>query len=165
MQQETDVNTYIALKSEAALLATALTPQIHLFGFLHGLKEDIRSYVDLQRPKTLEAAEQYARAYERSQSGIIGKRRKASSSGSRSATEPEVKKTKTKPGTGATETSKIWTPEKRAALNELRTIKGRDNCYACGVKGHMAQSCPSGEEEKKAFKAKVEALKEKLNTT
>ena len=48
LQQNTDVKTYIATKSEAALLADDISPNIELYGFLRGLEENVKNYASLQ---------------------------------------------------------------------------------------------------------------------
>lgn len=160
MAQVDDINTYITKKKEAALLAPEVTPRIHLFGFMRGLRDNIRSYVDLQRPDTVEEAEQWAKAFERS----LTKKRKLAPIALEDIRDKET----------LTKKAKKLHPEKKVdknkrsseqenALQELRAIKHRGVCFACGNKGHRAGECNASSETQATFSDKVNKLKSILN--
>jgi len=59
-QRTLDVKTYIAKKCEAALMSSDLTPRLLKFGFIRGLNTEIKNYVKLQKPNSLEEAQRAA---------------------------------------------------------------------------------------------------------
>ena len=147
LRQDTDVKTYIAMKSEAALLADDIPPNIELYGFLRGLEENVKNYVSLQRPSTLKDAQNYAVAYEGSL-GYHTKAKKRDSSGTGMSNEPPLKREKAN--------------EKRMLLGELRQLRN-NKCFTCGLSGHMREQCTSSTDVRSAFQDKVQAIKAKLN--
>lgn len=148
LKQTGDVNSYIAKKTAAALLAADdLNPRTELFGFLGGLKSDVQDYVRLQRPTTLREAEEIARAYENS---LRNRKRKGESSPKRTGREQTMKKYV------GDEISNHSAHQQ--ALEEIRALR-RNGCFKCGLPGHRRDDCKSEESVATAYQAKIDALK------
>lgn len=154
LSQTADVQTYIAQKSEAALLAEDLTPKIELYGFLRGLKENVKNYVNLQMPSGVKEAHDYAVAYENSLGAGNGKK----SARKRTSDEAECTQALKKSKTRDHKESGV----KQGVLKELRLLRS-GKCFLCGVPGHIREKCTASEEIKSKFQAKIRELKGKLN--
>lgn len=166
-QKNDDVKTYIAKKCEAALMSEDLTPRLLKFGFIRGLNPEIRKYVKLQKPETLEAAQRTAIDYENSIKGKVavkksvadGQRGRGSGRGSgsdgASRTEPASRK---RPN----ESTASMSNEQIKALDELRMIR-RNKCFGCGLEGHRREACKADKAVVKKHQDLIASLKTKIN--
>lgn len=161
MRQETDVQTYIAKKAEAALLSNDLNDNLLLRGFIRGLKSNIRDYVWLQNPKDIDSARAYAIAFENSmgKDGINGfvpqeKKRIASKSEKMG---PPFKKQKPSP-------EESLDKNKMNALSKLRELRSK-KCFTCGITGHQRENCKTSEDIKIKHQEEIRRLKKILQGT
>ena len=167
MVQSFDVKRYIANKAEAALHCEGLSDQVKLYSFIRGLKKDIQSHVNLQRPKTLEDAQDSAIAFENSRAlpRLPPSRSKTPREDAPSKPpgndrkrhdreEPETNQNPKRP--------RYRTSTQQEALEEIRRLKD-GTCWGCGKPGHSRHACISTPEEQNAFKERIDKLKEKVN--
>ena len=160
MKQTGDVNSYISLKSDAALQCSdCLTPKSKLFGFCRGLKQDIRTHVNLQRPKNLEEAEDYAMAFESSHDGTEKKKDKEAQKEKKSGTKRKGAESVSE--SGPAKRRSALSPDQRAALKELRELR-KGKCFKCGGEGHERSKCSAPPQTAEAWRKKINSLKEKL---
>ena len=166
MTQGTDsIPAYIAKKKSAALLAKKnLTPELLLEGFVQGLRVDIEDYVRLRHPATVEKAQRIATDYELLLSNSKGSKKRVSFTvESKELVPASIKAGKRqKENPSNTKRAKIDTPEKQAALAELRSLRN-NKCFACGKSGHRNDKCVSSEADKEQHREKILGLKNRLN--
>lgn len=158
LKQNTDVQSYIARKAEAALLTNDLTPATILYGFIRGLKENIRNYVNLQCPTTLEEAQEAAIAFENSV------RRQPVGSSNNKSEEPKgnLKNNKRKNADSKKEDNGNMTKRQRQALTELRNLR-KGKCFICGQEGHVKENCSADSAMKEKHQQQIRKLKEAIN--
>ena len=166
-QKSYDVKTYIAKKCEAALLSEDLTPRLLKFGFIRGLNEDIRKYVKLQKPETLEEAQRIAIDFENS---IKGKSTNRPTRVRLEGTCSDVTRRSSPNNNGAGDGKRKRNPDGKGKLNEsqakaleeLRVLR-RNKCFECGVAGHRREECKATGDIVKNHKEVVAKLKDRIN--
>lgn len=160
-EQTGDINSYIARINTAARLAEDdLTPRTRLYGFLGGLKADVQDHVRLRVPKTIEEAEEYARAYENTM--MNSKKRKGGAPEGHGKDNSKTKQDIPPASTGRQSRPILPTPEAQAAFDEIKRLRlGR--CVRCGLPGHIVAQCKSDESVVAPFQAKIDALKLTMN--
>lgn len=156
------IQSYISRKKGAALEAKDnLTPAMVKFGFIRGLRPDLKRHVKIQNPETVEKAQKLAVAYEESTkdtkiSTPVNKVSKPNVKQSSQKNENEKKRK-----FESTNTTTL-NPTQRDALSELRKL--RDNkCFGCGVAGHRQEKCNASASIKESHQASVKRLKETIN--
>ena len=66
LHQQHEVKRYIAKKAEAAMHCKGLSDEVKLFAFIRGLRKEVQGHVNLQRPQTLDEAQDAAITFENS---------------------------------------------------------------------------------------------------
>ena len=163
LSQTSDIQSYIAAKAEAALLSPEVNPKIELYGFLRGLREDYLNYVNLQCPKTLEAAQQSAIAYENSGSANTAtpKKNRKVTFDPKPLTKPSITSTPT--SDRKRKSTSNLSRDGEQALMELREIRKKGMCYKCGQAKHRVNECKADELVIQAHQSKINELKTRIN--
>ena len=163
------VSKYMAQKAKIALQCEALNDNIEMYGFIRGLRPDIHSYVNLQRPQSLGEAQQHALTFEASMATNGQPQRSAlrqtpsgtNNGGTKSG--KSVKNSGTGSGTSGKETtknrdSKKLSPRQQEALEELRQLR-KNKCFACGNEGHQSRDCSAPQATKDSHQERINKLK------
>lgn len=162
-QSKDDVKTYIAKKCEAALMSEDLTPRLLKFGFIRGLNPDIRNYVKLQKPTTLEEAQRIAIDYSNS---MKQKRHKPEHGGKSERNQSERNQSinsNSRPRKRNREDEVKLNDLQKKALSELRKLR-KDRCFNCGMQGHRREDCKSDRAVVKKHRDMVTELRNKINS-
>lgn len=162
MQNGDDVKTYIAKKCEAALMSEDLTPRLLKFGFIRGLNVDIRNYVKLQKPATLEDAQRIAIDYANSIKGKSNSKRASSESSKKSDSRKEIATSSSGTRKRSRKNDDQLSESQKTALEKLRTLR-RDKCFNCGISGHRREACKTDQTQVKKHQELITGLKNKIN--
>jgi hypothetical protein len=153
-QNKLPIHSYITEKKSAALLVkTELSDDIILFGFIEGLRPDLRKYVTLQKPKTIVQAQKHALLFEESLIDLdltpaVNVNRK-----------PDKRKRSDEPK--ANDTKNDMTSTQKKALQDLRTLR-KDRCFKCGSKQHR-ENCDATSVVRDGHQKEISRLKGVIN--
>ena len=173
------VTKYMSQKAKLALQCE-VSDKIQLYGFIRGLRSDIQSYVNLQRPKSLDEAQKHALTFEasttngqkRSTKPNNGESKNGGQNSGGSGTGSGTNNNKSSGTRNVVDKSnaskeksrsdpKALTQRQKEALEEIRQLR-KGKCFACGQTGHESRSCTAPQATKDSHQERISKLKQIL---